>query len=482
MSKDEQTVEEVKKVKSPKFKHLLTKKNVALLAIPVAILVLAFLPNLVSRALNMSKNMPNTSIAGVNVSGKNQQQTEEVLKDSYNNKKVTFNFNGQKETASYEEVGIQYDYQNSFYQSLKSHRDNLADIVFFWRNVDIEPQYSINQDRLNQYIISKYGQSEPAKNAEIVFSEDQSQFIINPEKDGFGVSANRASQEISSISRSEEDPSIDLVEETVKPNISTKNLESLNNQANEAIKPEMVIAWSGTSQTVQPVVKKDWIKLKDDQDKYLSEIQADPEAPKNYINDLISQISKDAITEEVISAPGNKIIITKGQDGLQVVNPERYATQFSEAFTSNQPLNLSLETKSVPRPVKDYAADGGRWLYSDLSEFKMIAYEGSNPVRTFAISSGISRFPTVTGNFKVYAKVRSQTMKGGSGTPEDPIYEVPNVEWISYFHGDYGIHGVYWHNNFGVKNGSHGCIGITNADAQWIYNWDSIGTPVIVRP
>ena len=85
------------------------------------------------------------------------------------------------------------------------------------------------------------------------------------------------------------------------------------------------------------------------------------------------------------------------------------------------------------------------------------------------------------GNYKVYAKVRSQTMKGGDGSAENPLYEVPNVEWISYFYKDYGIHGVYWHSNFGVKNSSHGCVGINNSDAEWIYNWDSIGTPVIVR-
>jgi hypothetical protein len=46
---------------------------------------------------------------------------------------------------------------------------------------------------------------------------------------------------------------------------------------------------------------------------------------------------------------------------------------------------------------------------------------------------------------------------------------------VTVFMGSIGIA------DFGIKNRSHGCVGITNTEAEWIYNWDSIGTPVIVR-
>jgi lipoprotein-anchoring transpeptidase ErfK/SrfK len=90
-------------------------------------------------------------------------------------------------------------------------------------------------------------------------------------------------------------------------------------------------------------------------------------------------------------------------------------------------------------------------------------------VRAFTISSGLPRTPTVTGEFRIRMKVRSQTMSGG-----DPAlgndYSLPNVEWVQYFYRDYGFHGTYWHKDFGRPK-SHGCINMTNADAKWLFDW-----------
>ena len=51
---------------------------------------------------------------------------------------------------------------------------------------------------------------------------------------------------------------------------------------------------------------------------------------------------------------------------------------------------------------------------------------------------------------------------------------------MMYFYKDYGIHGTYWHNNFGTPM-SHGCVNLTIPDAEWLYNWASYGTTVKVH-
>jgi lipoprotein-anchoring transpeptidase ErfK/SrfK len=110
-----------------------------------------------------------------------------------------------------------------------------------------------------------------------------------------------------------------------------------------------------------------------------------------------------------------------------------------------------------------------RWIRVDLSEQTVVAYEGARPIRGFIISSGLPRTPTVTGSFRIRAKVRSQTMTGG-----DPAlgnyYNLANVQWVQYFFADYGFHGTYWHQKFGQPM-SHGCINMTNADAKWLFDW-----------
>ncbi len=39
--------------------------------------------------------------------------------------------------------------------------------------------------------------------------------------------------------------------------------------------------------------------------------------------------------------------------------------------------------------------------------------------------------------------------------------------WVMYFYQDYGIHGAYWHNNFGHMM-SHGCVNMRIVDAHAI--------------
>lgn len=111
--------------------------------------------------------------------------------------------------------------------------------------------------------------------------------------------------------------------------------------------------------------------------------------------------------------------------------------------------------------------DEDRWIRVDLSEQIVVAYESNKPIRAFVISSGLSRTPTVTGEFRIKTKVKAQTMSGGSGAY---YYNLPNVKWVQYFYQAYAFHGTYWHNDFGQPK-SHGCINMTNADAKWLFDW-----------
>jgi lipoprotein-anchoring transpeptidase ErfK/SrfK len=61
-----------------------------------------------------------------------------------------------------------------------------------------------------------------------------------------------------------------------------------------------------------------------------------------------------------------------------------------------------------------------------------------------------------------------------------PGYFAPDVPWVQYFHGSYAVHGTYWHNSFGQAV-SHGCVNMRTPEAQWLYFWAELGTPVEVR-
>lgn len=115
----------------------------------------------------------------------------------------------------------------------------------------------------------------------------------------------------------------------------------------------------------------------------------------------------------------------------------------------------------------------GREIVVVLSTQMTYAYEDGVLKRSALVSTGLPGTPTVQGDFKVWNKTRSQTMTG-------PGYSLDNVEWVMYFYQGYGLHGTWWHNNFGQPM-SHGCVNMTNEDAKWFYEFGEVGTPVHVR-
>ncbi|WP_255305109.1 L,D-transpeptidase family protein [Microbacterium sp. 3J1] len=119
-----------------------------------------------------------------------------------------------------------------------------------------------------------------------------------------------------------------------------------------------------------------------------------------------------------------------------------------------------------------------RNIVVDLSAQTATAYENGAVVNSWKISSGKAATPTDVGNFTVYAHVRTQTMK--SREPDGSITETPNVPWVTYFNGDEGFHGTYWHNAFGSPR-SHGCVNMPIDVAKYVYNWSPVGMEVSVQ-
>lgn len=148
------------------------------------------------------------------------------------------------------------------------------------------------------------------------------------------------------------------------------------------------------------------------------------------------------------------------------------------------PTNTGPNTVSIPPgPVGSQTTDPGTKIAEPvtstgklvkvvLHEQRVYMYENGNLVHEVLVSTGLPATPTVIGEFKVYLKYQSQLMYG-------PGYYLPGVPWVMYFYRDYGLHGAYWHNNWGNPM-SHGCVNMPIEEAKWLYMWAPIGTPVTV--
>ena len=118
-----------------------------------------------------------------------------------------------------------------------------------------------------------------------------------------------------------------------------------------------------------------------------------------------------------------------------------------------------------------------KWIDVNLATQQLMAYEGRRPVFRAIVSTGTWNHPTIAGTFSIYVKYEQADMQGGYG---DEAYDLADVPYVMYFYEGYGLHGAYWHNNFGTPM-SHGCVNVAPTDAGWLYDWASLGTLVNVH-
>jgi lipoprotein-anchoring transpeptidase ErfK/SrfK len=119
----------------------------------------------------------------------------------------------------------------------------------------------------------------------------------------------------------------------------------------------------------------------------------------------------------------------------------------------------------------------------DTSGKTMTVRENGRTVRTLPVSSGKPGYETWNGTMVVLSKVPSITMNSRTvrifGTE---AYNLKDVKWDVQLtpSGTY-VHAAPWNDGkFGRVNGSHGCIGMSTADAEWFFQQVGPGDPVTV--
>jgi len=147
-----------------------------------------------------------------------------------------------------------------------------------------------------------------------------------------------------------------------------------------------------------------------------------------------------------------------------------------QAVTAPQEFAMA-ESKTA---VLGESTSSNKRIYIDLTNQRLYAKEGDRTVYEFPVSTG-KWGRTPTGDFTIWIKLQATRMSGGNkalGT----YYNLPNVPWTMYFYNSnipkwrgFGIHGAYWHNNFG-RPMSHGCINMKPEEAKLIYEWANPAT------
>jgi hypothetical protein len=128
---------------------------------------------------------------------------------------------------------------------------------------------------------------------------------------------------------------------------------------------------------------------------------------------------------------------------------------------------------------------GGRWLDVNLAgSAKVVAHEGGGTARSFYAIKGVAKYPTPLGTWSIVRRVANETMDSTTvGIPRNSPggYFLKNVLYTQYFR-DTGesLHYNWWSSAWGAP-GSHGCLGLSLGDSKWLWEWATVGTPVLIH-
>jgi lipoprotein-anchoring transpeptidase ErfK/SrfK len=207
------------------------------------------------------------------------------------------------------------------------------------------------------------------------------------------------------------------------------------------------------------------------------------------LSEAINSVPTSTATSPIINTNrGNSVLTNTATDTPTSTNtPTPTNTPTNTPTATNTPTQTFTPSPTYPLPTPVptslTVSNGVRspagvtqnevWIDVNLSQQKLYVYRGNTLLNSFIVSTGTSSFPTVTGQYRIYIKLVSQTMSG-------PGYFLPDVPYVMYFYQGYALHGTYWHSNFGTQM-SHGCVNMKTSDVEWIFSIAQIGTWVQVH-
>ena len=144
--------------------------------------------------------------------------------------------------------------------------------------------------------------------------------------------------------------------------------------------------------------------------------------------------------------------------------------------------NIGRNAPVAAPPVPPDAPSAGRWIDVNLTQQLMVAYEGRTVSRVIVTTTGMAGWETPPGFYQVLWRVPNETMDSDAIGAEH-FYKLEDVLFTQYFtERGHAIHYAWWRTPQTIgRPGSHGCLNTLLSDAQYLWDWATIGTPVYVH-
>ncbi len=199
-------------------------------------------------------------------------------------------------------------------------------------------------------------------------------------------------------------------------------------------------------------------------------VWSEPDAKKKPIRTLSHF---DRVTPRDAASPG---------DGARAATPDARAPKDGGLV----PIDGDgwVQARDIVRPaISSPPSEVGpdeRWIDVDTATQTLVAYTGNHPYYATLVSTGRggAGSPTATplGIHRIWVKLLATDMDNVEREDVDQHYSMQDVPYVQFFEGAVGLHGTYWHHDFGHEH-SHGCVNLSPADAAVLFAFTSPAVP-----
>lgn len=413
-------------------------------------------------------------VAGVDVGGLLLLEANEKLSAavaSYSANGARLVVGPETHTVPFEEFGFSFDIDAALSDAYAHGRASGFALPPFAHVQDFPLVVKTNTDVERTFLASLMDRySRPAVDAAWIFENDA--LVLQPAKPGQNILPPSLTLLTNSLSTL--DPMvIRLKTHTVQPDMTDAEVLPLQIALQRAVAHPVTVTMFGGSVTLQPSDLRRWLAV--------HSVAGKPELG---LSDGFAETMLAPLSALLFVAPKETFdfaTATRGEYALK--NSE--GRELDEAETTRRIVSVlddpgdriveaAVRTVSAitPRETVTPPRTEGKVIVVDLSRQAVFAFDNEQLAFWTRASTGKGGYKTPTGQWKIYGKTRRQVMSGSG-------YYLPNVQWVLPYNGDYTLHGTYWHTDFGNPR-SHGCTNLSNADAEWLYHWAEIGTPVVV--
>lgn len=176
-----------------------------------------------------------------------------------------------------------------------------------------------------------------------------------------------------------------------------------------------------------------------------------------------------------------------GEATMLLANLRAMITNLGDATPAGQAHGTDLDL------ARAYGVAQGKVIVVSLREQVLRAYNNGQLVYWTYITSGRPELPSPPGFWHVLAR-QSPTVFTSGEPQNSPFWYAPTlVHYALLFHaGGFYIHDAWWRIHFGpgsnlphydpqaFNGGSHGCVNVPLQQMGLLYQWATLGTPVIV--